>query len=139
MYWATLAKTLTFIFCLIPTARGIQETGRKNAFNAPFLWLGVCYFVTGLWLYVNAPSDDVEDKSSQAFLFFLGYGAISVGVSFLKAQMVLGVHSIATVDFEFSQVAVIGALAGSMNYLQVFFVPFFDWVYDSTELGSAGL
>lgn len=51
--WVNFICNLTFLFCLIPYSRGIEETGRKNAYVAPFFGLSMSYFANGLWMYIS--------------------------------------------------------------------------------------
>ena len=140
MYWPHLIAHITFLFCVIPFSRGVSETGRKNAFISPFFYQSICYFASGLALYLIANKEGAqqpEDCDTQ-LLYTIIFGGIVIGVQILRAQLSVAAHSIATVDFEISQVAVIGAIAAGQSLLSFVSVMFQDWIMRDNQYNLYG-
>lgn len=93
-----------FIFCLIPFSRGIEETGRKNAFAAPFFYLAMTHFANGLWLYINESHEGHQEgrECDYQSVYFTGHVIAMSAVAIFRAQMIVSAHSIATIEYEMS-------------------------------------
>ena len=100
-YWLYRISDITLLLLILPLSRGISETGRKNAYNTPFFFLSICYFICGLSLFLIAKQEGVQKKedcdTNLAFSIVLAF--ILIVVQILRAQMNVAIHSIATVDY----------------------------------------